>query len=82
MRTESLQRFISTVKSLAVEDGERPVIAIQLMPFHNKGFENGPSLDECKPINLPHGFELGARNCFEEWMKALQILQKLQPIFT
>lgn len=66
MRTESLQRFTSTVKSLVVEDGERPIIAILLMLYHNKGFENGPSLDECKPINLPHGFKLGDRDYFKE----------------
>ena len=66
MRTESLQRFISTIKSLAVADGERPTIAIQLVPFHNKGFENGPSLDKCEPINLPHGFELAAHDYFQK----------------
>ena len=79
MRTESLQRFISTIKILVVEDGEGPVVAIQLVSFHSKGFENGLSLDKCKPINLPHGFELGARDYFEECMKVLQPLRNLEP---
>ena len=56
---------------------ERPIIAIQLVPLHKEGFENGPSLDKCKPINLPHGFELGARDYFEECMKVLQLLRNL-----
>ncbi|RFN49404.1 hypothetical protein FIE12Z_6299 [Fusarium flagelliforme] len=60
MRTESLQRFVGVVKRLAVEGGEKPVVAMQLMLFPSDGFKRPARLQGFKCTGLPHGFGLGA----------------------